>query len=169
MREAARRHADETADQRLDRNWNELLQELRVAQTGVQILTGFLLTLPFGTRFDELSPVQHQIYLVVLCGSVVATALLVAPVAFHRVLFRGGLRPWLVTRAHGVATAGLVALALTIVGVLFLIFDVVLGRGPALVALAGGLVLFLSLWGAWPSLMLRHRIPRDERREPAGR
>src|SRR5918999_5561437 len=73
---------------RLTRNLNELLQELRVTQTGVQILTGFLLTLPFTQRFPDLDQVQKMAYLGVLVGSVLATGLIVAPVAFHRVLFR---------------------------------------------------------------------------------
>ncbi|MVA77514.1 sodium:proton antiporter [Auraticoccus sp. F435] len=157
----ARRHAGETEDQRLDRNWNELLQELRVAQTGVQILLGFLLTVPFGPRFDDVTDAQRTVYLVVLCGSVLATSLLVAPAAFHRVLFRRGLRPWLVDRAHRTATAGLAVLALTLTGVVWLMFDVVLGHTPAHVAAAATLVLFTSLWVLWPGLLYRHGEAAD--------
>ena len=85
---------DETPLERLDRNWDELLQELRVTQTGVQILTAFLLTVPFTNGFSQLDGFQRDCYLVVLCGSVLTTALLMAPVAYHRVLFRQRQRPW---------------------------------------------------------------------------
>lgn len=71
-------------DEVLDRNWNELLQELRVAQTGTQIIIGFLLTVPFSSGFPRLEDHQKILYLVVLLGSVVATGLNVAPVAYHR-------------------------------------------------------------------------------------
>ena len=78
----------ESDSERLTRNLNELLQELRVTQTGVQILTGFLLTLPFSQRFKELDGVQRTSYLAILCGSVIATGLIIAPVAItdpHRI------------------------------------------------------------------------------------
>src|SRR6188472_3299050 len=104
---------DETATQRADRNWDELLQELRVTQTGIQILTGFLLTLPFSQRFKDLDSLQRGAFLAILTGSVIATGLVTSPVAFHRVLFRHGQRPWLVEAANRAARAGLAFLALT--------------------------------------------------------
>lgn len=146
-----RRHEGETEDERLDRNWNELLQELRVAQTGVQILTGFLLTLPFASRFTELATYQHYVYLAVLSGSVLSTGLLVAPVVYHRLLFRHGLRPWIVSQAHRSTTAGLAALGLTIVGVAFFIFDVVVNLAAASVAAGVTLLFYLLVWGAGPT------------------
>ena len=79
---------DQPSEDTLTRNWNELLQELRVTQTGVQILTGFLLTVPFSNRFEDLTAFQRDVYLAVLAGSVLTTGLVVAPVAMHRVLFR---------------------------------------------------------------------------------
>src|ERR1700712_4015200 len=82
------RARNETTVQRLDRNWTDLLQELRVVQTGVQFLTGFLLTLPFQQRFWQLSSRQHDLYLASVSASVVATAFLQAPVSVHRALFR---------------------------------------------------------------------------------
>ena len=87
---------NESRHERLTRNFNELLQELRVTQTGVQILTGFLLTLPFTDRFKTLDSLQKGVYLGVLVGSVIATGLIIAPVAFHRALFRQGeaCSPW---------------------------------------------------------------------------
>jgi hypothetical protein len=145
----------ESESQRLTRNLNELLQELRVTQTGVQILTGFLLTLPFSQRFEELDTVQRTAYLLILCGSVVATGLIIAPVAFHRVLFRRGQRPWLVQAANRAALAGLIALALTTSGVVWLVFDLVTDRPLAWVAGVVSLVFFSTLWAAVPT-----RAPR---------
>jgi hypothetical protein len=142
------RHAE--LDRVLDRNWTELLQELRVAQTGAQILTGFLLTLPFTSVFPKLSDGQQRLYLVVLIGSVVATGLNVAPVAYHRILFRRRKRRWLVAAANVVARVALVMLALDSAGVVLLVFDVVVGRVAAVIA-AGAVLLFLVLlWGAVP-------------------
>jgi hypothetical protein len=110
---------------RLDRNWQELLQELRVAQTGVQILTGFLLTLPFTPRFDDLAESRQAVYAAVLCSAVVATFLLMTPVALHRALFHRHARPWLVEAAHHVSRWGLSTLALANIGAVWLILDVV--------------------------------------------
>src|SRR4051812_45833381 len=135
-------------DKGLDRNWNELLQELRVAQTRPQTLTGFLLTLPSSSNFPKLSDGQKHLYLVVLLGSVVATGLNVAPVAYHRILFRRRKRRWLVSAANIVARAALVMLALDSAGVVLLVFDVVVGRRAAVIAAASVLLFLLLLWGA---------------------
>lgn len=137
-------------DKVLDRNWNELLQELRVAQTGTQILTGFLLTLPFTNRFAGLDDRQRNLYLAVLLGSVVATGLNVAPVAYHRILFRRHRRRWLVAAANAVARAALVMLALDSAAVVLLVFDVVVDDGTAVWAASGVLVFLLLLWGVVP-------------------
>src|ERR671920_158779 len=126
--------SDESESERLTRNLNELLQELRVTQTGVQILTGFLLTLPFTDRFKTLDTLQKGVYLGVLVGSVIATGLIIAPVAFHRMLFRQGRRPWLVRNANRAARGGLLALAVTTSGVVWLVFDLVTNRVVAHVA-----------------------------------
>ena len=125
---AGRPHRNETAAERMDRNWNELLQELRVTQTGVQILSGFLLTLPFQQRFATLDDLQRTIFLVAVSLSTVATALLVSPVSSHRLLFRRGAKDTLVTTGDRLAKAGLVALGLTVTTVVLLIFNVVLGE-----------------------------------------
>src|ERR1700709_971127 len=114
---------DENGPERLTRNLNELLQELRVTQTGVQILTGFLLTLPFAARFKALDDVQRYSYLGVLAGSVLATGLIIAPGAFHRMLFRRGQRPWLVEDANKAGRPGLAARGLTTSGMVWLVFD----------------------------------------------
>ena len=140
----------------LTRNWNELLQELRVAQTGIQILTGFLLTVPFSSRFTDLTDRHVRVYLIVLSGAVLTTALVTAPVAFHRMLFRRRRKEWLVEAANIAARVGLVSSALTSSGVLFLVFDIVLGLVPAILAMSAALVFFVSLWGAVPFLSHRY-------------
>jgi Family of unknown function (DUF6328) len=145
----------ESDSERLTRNLNELLQELRVTQTGVQILTGFLLTLPFSQRFKELDGVQRTSYLAILCGSVIATGLIIAPVAFHRLLFRHGERRWIVESANKSARGGLTALAVTTSGVVWLVFDLVTDRTVATVAGAISLVFFAGLWAALPLLARR--------------
>jgi hypothetical protein len=142
------RHAE--VDRVLDRNWTELLQELRVAQTGAQILTGFLLTLPFTSEFPTLGEGQKRLYLIVLIGSVVATGLNVAPVAYHRILFRRRKRRWLVSAANVVARVALVMLALDSAGVVLLVFDVVVGRAAAVIAAAAVLAFLVLLWGGVP-------------------
>jgi len=145
-------------DERLERNWNELLQELRVTQTGVQILTGFLLTLPFTPRFADLDGTQRAIYLVIIAGSVATTGLIVAPVAFHRLLFRQRQKPWLVKAADVTAKLGLVLLAITTSGVILLVFDVVISRGAAIVAATITLGCLVVLWAGTPLLAQRGRV-----------
>ena len=133
-----------------DRNWAELLQELRVTQTGVQLLAGFLLTVPFTNRFGLLDGLARGVYLAVFCGALLSTALLIAPVAFHRVLFRERRRRWLIETAHRCARAGLATLALTTSGILFLVVDVVTGRTWAAVAALLAVLVFGGLWFVVP-------------------
>lgn len=147
---------DERPEERITRNWNELLQELRVLQTGVQILTGFLLTVPFSPRFPDLADHQQAIYLVVLVGSVVTTCLIIAPVSFHRILFRRRQRRWLVTASNVCARAGLVGFAIVSALVVLLVFDVVASFGAGVVAAVAVLVLFASLWAGLPLLSDRN-------------
>lgn len=142
-----------------DRNWSELLQELRVTQTGVQLLSGFLLTVPFSQRFTQLDGLQRTVYVLVFCGSLSATALLVAPAAFHRVLFRRRKRRWLVEAGHACARIGLAALSLTICGILFLVIDMVVSRPAACVALVVALAGFTALWVGVP--LTARRRERD--------
>ncbi|MFL6089675.1 MAG: DUF6328 family protein [Aeromicrobium sp.] len=143
-------------DKRLSRNWHELLQELRVTQTGTQILTGFLLTLPFTSRFVELDERQKLTFLVTIVGSVITTGLIVAPVAFHRVLFHKRQRPWLVAAADITAKIGLFMLALTTSAVILLVFDVVLSWRAALMAAPTTFVGLIALWGVTPWLARRN-------------
>jgi hypothetical protein len=134
----------------LTRNWDELLQEIRVTQTGVQILTGFLLTVPFSNRFGDLTAFQRDVYLAVLAGSVLTTGLVVAPVAMHRVLFRKRRRELLVESGNRFAMAGLAMLALTVSGVVLLVVDVVVGSTAGWVAGGAILLVLTLLWGVFP-------------------
>lgn len=142
--------SDESPDQRITRNWEELLQELRVTQTGVQILSGFLLTVPFSTRFTDLTSTQQSVYLLVLMGSLLTTVLVVAPVAFHRLLFRQRMRPWLVEVGNRCAKAGLLMMAVTCSGALALVVDVVEGGTLSIVAFVGSLAAFAAVWVGLP-------------------
>ncbi len=116
---------DETEAQRLDRNWSSLLQELRVAQTGVQLLTGFLLILPFQERFTQLDATMRTVYLITVGCSIGATVLLVAPVSMHRLLFRRHRLKTLVAASHNYAIAGTLLLGTALAGVAILVFDTV--------------------------------------------
>jgi len=145
----------ETANQRADRNWNELLQELRVSQTGTQILTGFLLTIPFQQRFATLDTYQRNLYLVLVLLAVLATALLLTPVSLHRVLFRRRLKPQLVSWGNLFARTGLFVLALVLAGGAMLLFDVVLGRAAGRVVGAAAIVLLFGFWWALPEVIGR--------------
>ncbi len=146
---------------RLDRNWDDLLQELRVAQTGVQLLTGLLLTVPFQARFPDLTGQQRTVYLVVVCLAVLAAGLLISPVVLHRVLFRQNARDTLVMAGQKFALAGFAVLGAAVVGVITLIFDVVVGPAGALVAGAITFVVLLALWGLGP-VAARRYATQDE-------
>jgi hypothetical protein len=150
------RERGETEAQRLDRNWSSLLQELRVVQTGVQLLTGFLLTLPFQQRFDILGHGMRGVYLATVGCSVAATLLLIAPVGMHRLLFRRHRIDVLVSAAHRCAYAGLLLLGLALAGVTVIIFDAVAGTAAGLIAGAIALALFALFWLVFP-LLLRTR------------
>jgi hypothetical protein len=123
-----------------------------VAQTGVQLLTGLLLTLPFQQRFGELTQHQRVIYLVTVALAVGATGLLITPVSLHRALFRQRARRPLVAAGHALALAGLVLLGLAVTGVVLLIFGAVLSESAGIVAAVCTFVLFGVLWGMGPWL-----------------
>jgi O-antigen/teichoic acid export membrane protein len=151
---------DETEAQRLDRNWSSLLQELRVAQTGVQLLTGFLLILPFQQRFTQLDGVMRMVYLTTVGCSIGATVLLVAPVSMHRLLFRRHRLKTLVAASHNYAIAGTLLLGTALAGVAIVVFDTVVGRTGAWIA--GGCTL-LALAAFWYVMPLLGRSDKDNR------
>ena len=141
---------DETPTERADRNFGELLQELRVTQTGVQFLFAFLLTVPFSNRFDQLGSEQHIIYLATLAATALAAVSLIAPVPHHRVLFGRRRKAELVASSSALASIGLVFLAVSMTGAVFLIFDVVVGTAVGIGAAAVLAVIFFLLWWVHP-------------------
>lgn len=148
---------DETPAEQLDRHWLELLQELRVTQTGIQILCGFLLTLPFQARFSELTGPLIAVFLVAVVLGALATCLVIAPVATHRTLFRARARDVLVVNADAMAKAGLAVLALTVVMVVTLVFGFVVDLTTGLIAGGVALMTFAILWLIVPVLLARRR------------
>src|SRR3954452_25608495 len=147
----------ETVDQVLDRNLNELLQELRVAFTGVQILFAFLLSLAFTQRFQRLDGFDLGVYATALLTTALATLTLIAPVSLHRLVFRRRQKAALVIVADRLLIVGLAMLFAAITSAVLLILDVALGRGPAIVGSA-----LTALYGvlAWYVLPLPIRRPR---------
>jgi uncharacterized membrane protein len=136
----------ESRKERTTRRWNEMLQELRVAQTGVQVLTGFLLTVPFSQGFSSLDEIDKIAYLVTVSASILAAGLLIAPVAFHRVLFGKSEKEWVVEAANISARIGMAMLGVTMSGVMFLVFDVVVSTTAAVIATSATALLLVALW-----------------------
>ncbi|MDV6230086.1 DUF6328 family protein [Rhodococcus cercidiphylli] len=149
-------HRGESPMQSLDRNWTSLLQELRVVQTGLQLLTGFLLILPFQDKFLQLPAYDKAIYMVTMVASISATILVTSPVAMHRLLFRRRALLDLVTAAHRAALAGLLLLGVALTGVVVLITDVVVGPAAAVVVGILAVASFVAIWVIHP-LLLRRR------------
>ena len=150
----------ETEEERADRNFVDILQELRVTQTGVQILFGFLLTLPLQARFERLDRYEKGLLVVAVLLLAVATAFIIAPVAWHRALFRHRLKTEIVDAGSRFAKAGLTALGLGIVTSMLLMLDLVLPRWAA-ISLGAALAAFLLvLWAIWP---VRRRRVLNER------
>jgi Family of unknown function (DUF6328) len=148
---------DETEAERLDRNWTEILQELRVIQTGTQILTGFLLTIAFQTRFSQLDELQTRIYLALVVVAALTTALGLAPVSLHRTLFRMKAKAIIVTVANRILKITLAAVAVLLSGTILLIFDVVVGRTAGFIAGGTALLLITATWLILPIGVRRRR------------
>jgi hypothetical protein len=140
----------ETTAKRDDRNLGELIQELRVAGLGVQVLFGFLLSLPFTTRFIQLSTAQRDLYLATVTLAAVATTLLIGPVAYHRLVFRRGMKERLVRFANVLAILGLAAVGASVLGAVLLVTWYVGGvlAGSLITAFVG--VMLLALWFTVP-------------------
>ena len=152
---------DETPEERADRNLSELLQELRVALPGVQILFAFLLTVPFSNGFPRLDDFQRDLYFGVLCSTAIATAFLIAPSANHRLLFRMRDKEHLVQISNRLAIAGLFVLSLSLSGAILLVADIMFhSPAPALFTAAIGLVL-ATLWFVVP-VIRRLRLEEDD-------
>jgi hypothetical protein len=156
----------ETVDQVLDRNVAELLQELRVAFTGVQILFAFLLSLAFSQRFQELEGFGLAVYTTALMTTALATLVLIAPVSFHRLVFRRRQKAALVVVADRLLLIGLALLIPAISSSVLLILDVALGRGPAIVGSSLTILVGLITWYALPLAIRRsgHGVIRHHHR-----
>jgi cation transport ATPase len=148
--ETAQDARDETEAERDDRNLAELLQELRVTGLGVQVLFGFLLSLPFTNRFARLSQGQRELYLATLVLAALATALLLGPVAYHRLVFRRGQKERLVRAASVMAIAGLVAVGLAVSAAVLLVTGYVASSLPAILITVFVACAFGLLWFAFP-------------------
>jgi MFS family permease len=147
---------EESEAQRDDRNLAELLQELRVAGLGVQVLFGFLLSLPFTTKFSKVSQGQRDLYLASLVLAAVSTALLLGPVAYHRLVFRRGQKERVVRAANTMALLGLAAVSLAVSSAVLLVTSYVATALPAALITAFIAALFGGLWFAFP--LARHRL-----------
>jgi hypothetical protein len=141
---------DESPEERDDRNLGELLQELRVAGLGVQVLFGFLLSLPFTNRFIKLSHGQRELYLLTLVLASVSTALLLGPVAYHRLVFRRQQKEGLVQAANLMAIFGLICVGLAVSAAVLLVSSFVATGLAAWLITAFVLVMFGGLWFAFP-------------------
>ncbi len=147
--------AGEDEKARLDRELGEMLEEIRVALPGVQVLFAFLLALPFQARWDEVSTVQREVYFGALSLALVASALLIAPSAYHRSNFRAYDKRHLIVVASRMALAGIAALGAAMTGTLYVVADQLFGTPQALAFAALAAVLFILLWFALP---LRDRV-----------
>jgi hypothetical protein len=145
---------DETPNERSDRNWNDILQELRVALNGTQLIGGFLLAVAFQPRFDELDTYQLTLYLVLVSLAGLATVVGLAPVTLHRTLFRRQVKERVVRIGNRLLIGHLVVVALLVIGVSSLIFDWALSRTAGIIAMVVGVIVLLALWVALPRLEL---------------
>lgn len=155
---------DETPEERVARNWNEILQELRVIQAGSQIITGFLLAAAFQPRFTELDPAAYVVYFALLGTAVVTTIVGLTPVMLHRRLFRAGAKELLVRLADQLATVALVGVGVTLAGIVLLIVEMAAGPWAAVVATASVLIVIAILWVILPG-RVRRRLGREQSRE----
>ena len=146
---------DETPEERADRNWNELLQELRVSQTGVQLLAGFLATLPFQSGFDKLDAFQRGWYVGLLGLAFTTVAVTLAPVAIHRRVFQEGAKPDLVRAGHRLTMIALALIGVLLGGILFLVVDVLYDRWAAAASAVVSVVVLVALLVVLPARVAR--------------
>jgi Family of unknown function (DUF6328) len=165
-----RRHPDsgrdETEEERLDRNLGELLQELRVALPGVQVLFAFLLAVPFQKGFEEVTEFQKIVYFATLLLTAISATMLISPSAYHRITFRYQQKRRLVYYANRFAIVGLAFLALAMTGAMLLITDVLFSTAAAVVTAGLALCVFGFFWFAMP---LQRRLKLSAGQEPLGK
>jgi hypothetical protein len=150
---------EESEGERLDRNLGELLQELRVALPGVQVLFAFLLAVPFQQNFTKITNFQKDVYFATLLLTAISAALLISPSAYHRLTFRMQQKDHLIFLANRFAIAGLGCLALAMTGAIVLITDVLFSTGATIVTGAAAISVFALLWYGLP---LKRRLSSDE-------
>jgi Family of unknown function (DUF6328) len=141
-----------TDEQKQDRQMIELLNELRVAMPGVQILFGFLLTVPFAQGFAHVSSFQRNTYFLTLLSVALATACLIAPSAAHRLRFHKGDRPWLIEHANRMLIGGLVFLGIGLVGAVLLVTDYLFGGAQAYIFPPALALVLTFMWFVRPLL-----------------
>lgn len=154
--EGRRRGRNETEEERADRMWSDLIQEVRVAQTGVQILFGFLLTVVFQAKYAQLSHTDQVIYIVTVCLGACATGALIGPVSLHRLVSGRRVKPQAVRVASRLTFAGLVLLLATMTASLLLILRVATHDGYVPYLVVGVVAWYLVCWYGVP-LWIRHR------------
>ena len=157
-----RAQTEETENERLNRQLDQLLQEVRVAMPGVQVLFAFLLAVPFQQRFAQVSEFQKDVYFGTLLASAVASALFIAPTAYHRMMFRGRDKPRLVEMSSRFALAGLGALAAAMNGVILLVTDFIFDDSIVPITIVLTVTMFVGLWFV---LGLVRRISTDRSRD----
>lgn len=153
---------DESPAERADRNWSEVLQELRVMQTGTQILTGFLLALAFQPAFAELDARQRGVYLTLVVLSALSSIIALAPVALHRMLFRQRAKQHVVAYGHAALVTALITVSVLLIGVVGFLFDVVVDVDAGVLAAVMLALVIVILWVAAP-LILRIRARTEVR------
>jgi hypothetical protein len=157
MAQSPEEHDDETRRERVNRELIELLNELRVALPGVQVLFAFLLAVPFSNGYTRITEFQKDVFFVTLAATAVSTACFIVPTAYHRLNFRNREKERILLVSNKFAIAGIMFLAVSMIGVVVLVTDVIYSDTAAVVAGASALVLFFGLWAALPLSM------RDDR------
>lgn len=152
---------DESELERIDRNMIELLNELRVALPGVQVLFAFLLVLPFNQGFEDVTRFQRGIYLGTLLATALSAALLIAPSMVHRLQFREDNKERILEDSHRLTIAGMSVLALAMCGAVTLVADFVFGSAATLASVAGFALVIVVFWYALPSVRLAQRRRED--------
>ena len=150
----------ETPEQRATRNWDDLLKELGVMQTGAQLLTGFLLTLPFQTQFSELDTHQRILYLALVAIAVSTIGLVVAPVTLHRMLYHHHRKQTMVIKAQWFLRTAIISLGLLVAGVTSLAFDIVVSRQAGIIAGIAVIIVLIGLWLVFPEVV-RQRVAHN--------
>ena len=153
----ARQPGFESATERIERNWAEILQELRVVQTGTQILAAFLLTLPFQQRFGQLAPFDVVVYLILVFLAVIVTLLALAPVALHRLLFRQRAKAELVGLGSRILIVCLAAASLLFTGIVLFIVDFLLAQPAGVIAAGCVFVVVIVIWVVLPLVLRAQR------------